>query len=533
MKNCHKLLFLLIMGLSPFVSSSTSSFRIEFYTTIQVVVNAEKIYELPVYKVLDRQQKYITVKDLAKIFKATLNYYSAGKYVGFNCRGEKIYFYINRDYFIWSKERFKLLSDILNINNRVLVPIDLLTNKSFTDILNIETEYRKDNNILIVNWSDTIVLSYYVALDKATVEIKTSKIAKYEYTYEDNKIILTFPGEKIHPKEYKITGSIIESIKQYQQNGDVVIFIYCKGFVEIKKEEYNGKIVLEIYKQQEISLEQNNILSKNITSQNDSSLKQSDKEEYKNEINEVKEKELVNMPPVVVNNAIKNQKKFTIVIDPGHGGEDPGAVGKYGTKEKDINLAVALLLKEKLENDGFNILLTRDKDIFIPLVKRTKFANDNKADLFISIHCNASEKPSGTDKGFEVYFLSETATDPDAVATEKLENEVIRYEKQTEELTKLQKLLWSMIVNEFINESSKLCSLISNDVISRTKQNFRGVKQAGFYVLRGAQMPAVLVEIGFISNTTEELMLIRKDFQQLISDGIYSSIRKYYEESKR
>jgi N-acetylmuramoyl-L-alanine amidase len=237
-------------------------------------------------------------------------------------------------------------------------------------------------------------------------------------------------------------------------------------------------------------------------------------------------------PVIIKSENINKKTNRLIVIDPGHGGEDPGAVGKYGTKEKDVNLKIAMLVKQKLIEEGFDVLLTRETDVFIPLVKRTEFANKHNADLFISIHCNASEKPTGTDHGLEVYFLSEKATDPDAVATEKLENEVVRFEKQTEELTKLQKLLWSMIVNEFINESSKLCSLVGKEVTNRTQQNYRGVKQAGFYVLRGAQMPAVLIECGFISNPVEELKLNREDFQNLIATGITAAIKKYYENNE-
>ncbi|MFN3551264.1 MAG: N-acetylmuramoyl-L-alanine amidase, partial [Endomicrobiia bacterium] len=281
--------------------------------------------------------------------------------------------------------------------------------------------------------------------------------------------------------------------------------------IEIKKEDFVGKIVLSITQK---------LIS---------------------ESKELKEKKFDIVKKTTSNISIsynsqkmtENVKKKIIVIDPGHGGEDPGAVGIYNNQEKYINLKIAKFLKEKLETDGnFVVFLTRQEDIFVPLVKRTEFANSKNADLFVSIHCNASEKRSKTDHGFEIYFLSEIATDPDAVATEKLENEVVRFEKQTEELTKLQKILWSMIVNEFINESSKLCSLIGQEVTQRTKQNYRGVKQAGFYVLRGAQMPAMLVECGFISNPTEELKLIMPEFQKLIADGIYSGIKKYFENEK-
>ncbi|MCS7231624.1 MAG: N-acetylmuramoyl-L-alanine amidase [Elusimicrobiota bacterium] len=513
-KNLKILLFSIVV-LYNFLNSS---FKTDFLTTLQVILNVEKIYDLPVYKVADKDEKYITIKDLAKILNATLTYYSKGKYISFNCRRERIYFYVNKNYFIWSKRKFYLPSEIINYKNRIFLPISILTHQMFNHILNVDTQYRKDENVLIINWLDSITLSYYVIKDKALIEVKLNTYSQqpfqYEYLYdEDNKITLTFLNEKVHSKEYRISGSIISKIKLSQQNGDAIIEIFPNDIVEIKKEEQNDRIILEIYK-----------VNYDILNENQQYLI-SDKETTSNiGVNQ-------STTVVSINRFDKSLsvKKPLIVIDPGHGGEDPGAVGKYGSKEKDINLSVSKILKEKLEKIGFNVILTREEDIFIPLVKRTKFANDCKADLFISIHCNASEKSSGTDRGFEAYFLSENATDPDAVATEKLENEVIRFEKQTEELTKLQKLLWSMIVNEFINESSKLCSLIVNECIVRTNQISRGVKQAGFYVLRGAQMPAVLVEMGFISNPNEELKLIRRDFQELIADGISSAIRKYYE----
>ncbi|MEN3014237.1 MAG: N-acetylmuramoyl-L-alanine amidase [Endomicrobiia bacterium] len=489
--------------------------RVDFFTTLQVIVNVEKIYELPVYKIAGKEDKYITIKDLSKILKATLTYYSKGKYISFNCRKEKIYFYINKNYFIWSKQKFYLPSEIINFKNRVLVPISILNNNVFLKILNIDTQFRKDENTLIINWLDTISVSYYVVKDKALIEIKSTSALQYEYLYEDEKIVLTFFNEKLQPKEYRIFGSVISKIKLSQQNGESVVEIYTNQRVEIKREEFKDKIILEIYK---IDFEDTTEIARNAKI-------------FTEEKNDLSSSDPNNTYPTV--NVDSNFiKKRIIVIDPGHGGEDPGAVGKYGSKEKDINLSISKILKEKLEANGFTVLLTRDDDIFVPLVKRTKFANDNNADLFISIHCNASEKPSGTDRGLEAYFLSERATDPDAVATEKLENEVIKFEKKTEELSKLQKLLWSMIVNEFINESSKLCSLVVNECVSRTQQIPRGVKQAGFYVLRGAQMPAILVEVGFISNPTEELKLLRRDFQQLIADGIFSAIKKYYEDQQ-
>lgn len=505
---------LIILFFNSFLFSYS---KLDFFTTIQVFFNVEKIYELPVYKVANRNEKYITIKDLAKVLNGTITYYSRGKYISFNCRKERIYFYVGKNYFVWSKQKYYFDSEVINYNNRVYVPINILTHRMFNSILNIDSQFRKNDNVLIINWLDSIIVSYYVVENRATVEVKISNLSQtlqYEYIYEGSKITLTFFNEKIQPKEYRIAGSVISKIRIFQQDSNAIVEIFVnKGNeVEIKKEDYLDRVILDIYK-----LETTNKEISRTT-----------------EIKEPLTPGIIKDDTTLAvdnNNENDNEffKRILIVIDPGHGGEDPGAIGKYGTKEKDVNLSISKILKEKLEKIGFRVLLTREDDIFIPLVKRTKFANDNKADLFISIHCNASKKPSGTDKGFEVYFLSEMATDPDAVATEKLENEVIKLEKQTEELTKLQKLLWSMIVNEFINESSRLCSLILNECVTRTNQISRGVKQASFYVLRGAQMPAVLVEVGFISNPDEELKLIRQDFQQLIADGIVSALIKYYE----
>lgn len=503
MKICNKKYVSLCTFLFLIITFSISAqVNKKCYTTLQVVINAQKVVDLPVYKIENINEKYISIKDLAKIFSATLTYYPVGKYVSFNCRGEKIYFFYNKNFFMWSKQKFYLNDKVININDRTFVPISILNNPSFTNILNSDVEFRQKENLIIVNWFDTLKISYYVTKNDAKVEFKFPQDTQYDYNTETDRVILTFFSVRAAHKEYIIDNSIISKIKLTPDNENVrvEIFLVSKN-VEIKKEEYKDKLIILLEKRGELVRKEN----KNVNS---------DK-----------------IQPQPLQNEDKSKK--VVVIDPGHGGEDPGAIGKYSSKEKDINLSISKLVKEKLTNAGYKVLLTREDDIFIPLVKRTQFANDNKADIFISIHCNASEKPTGTDHGVEVYFLSEKATDPESIATEKLENEVvIKYEKPTEELNKLQKILWSMIVTEYMNESSKLCSCIGTEVATHTGQNYRGVKQAGFYVLRGAQMPAVLVEVGFISHPNEELKLTRKDFQELIADGIVAGIRRYYENGK-
>ena len=209
-----------------------------------------------------------------------------------------------------------------------------------------------------------------------------------------------------------------------------------------------------------------------------------------------------------------------IVLDAGHGGQDPGAIGPHGVKEKDVNLAIVLYLEKIFKKDkNYKVILTRDDDTFIPLVERANIANKNKADLFISIHCNANLKRSAS--GFEIYFLSENASDSTAISTETLENSVIALEdKSDEKKTVLQNMLWSMVVNEYINESSELSSFIVSEASGRLKIPNNGIKQANFYVLRGTQMPSVLVECAYLSNYSEEAKLQTSNFQKSVADSI-------------
>ncbi|GHT47468.1 hypothetical protein AGMMS49936_08240 [Endomicrobiia bacterium] len=236
--------------------------------------------------------------------------------------------------------------------------------------------------------------------------------------------------------------------------------------------------------------------------------------------------------------ASKNKKKHyghkkIIVLDAGHGGKDPGTIGRNGTKEKDMNLEIMRELKLIFgNNDDYEIVLTRQDDTFIPLVERPNIANEHNANLFISLHCNGNVNKKAN--GFEIYFLSENATDSHAAATASLENSVLGLEgKPSKGRSLLQNMLWSMIATEHMNESAELSGFIAAEASSRLEIRNRGVKQANFYVLRGAQMPAVLVECAFLTNYKEEEKLRSKKFRAAIADAIYQGVVKYYEKKTK
>jgi len=222
-----------------------------------------------------------------------------------------------------------------------------------------------------------------------------------------------------------------------------------------------------------------------------------------------------------------------IVIDPGHGGKDPGAVGPHGIEEKAVNLLLAQELADVLRQDyDYEVLLTRTDDTFIPLEERARLANKHNADLFISLHCNASL--SSKLKGFEVYFLSEEASDPHADAVARLENAPLALEgKQVPSPSQVKAVLRSLVKNANINEASALGALVDRHLSERLSEPSLGVKQAAFYVLRGAEMPAILIETGFISNAQEERLLQDDAFHKKMIEGIAAGIVAYDERKQK
>ena len=219
-----------------------------------------------------------------------------------------------------------------------------------------------------------------------------------------------------------------------------------------------------------------------------------------------------------------------IVIDPGHGGRDPGATNKSETVlEKDIVLAVSRQLKKLIEDNlDVEVYLTRDDDRFVALRDRTRFANSKNANLFISIHCNAAKNVSAN--GIEVFFLS-AATTEDALAVELLENRVVELYEGGEEAVRrystVDYILEDMAKAEQMKESSYLAFRLQGNLIKSTGARDRGVKQAGFYVLKGAFMPAVLVELGFISNPQEEKKLTDPAYQRKLAEAMLDGVRSY------
>lgn len=230
-------------------------------------------------------------------------------------------------------------------------------------------------------------------------------------------------------------------------------------------------------------------------------------------------------------------RNFVVVIDPGHGGKDPGAIGA-NAKEKDIVLSVGLKLGKLIEDNypNVNVIYTRKNDRFVELNKRAEIANKAHADLFISIHCNALDRRRTSPQGVETFVLG-LHRSKDNLDVAKAENSVIMYEEdyslKYEGFNPNEPesyIIFEFMANEFLDRSVFFATMVQNQLVANSKRTNRNVRQAGFLVLREVAMPSILVELGYISNREEERYLMSENGKTSLARSIYNGFREYKHE---
>lgn len=214
-----------------------------------------------------------------------------------------------------------------------------------------------------------------------------------------------------------------------------------------------------------------------------------------------------------------------IVLDPGHGGKDPGTIGKSGTMEKTVVLDICRRLKELLDTgSNLEVIMTRETDIYVPVENRTVIANQKRADLFVSVHANAN--PSKKRSGVETFYLN-FSHDPSVIETAALENAT-----STKNLSEMRSILEKIAKNSKVLESKELANDIQINLVSSLRKNYKDVKDLGykggpFWVLIGVETPSILVEVSYLSNSKEETRLKNAQYRQNIAQGIYNGIKEY------
>ncbi|WP_298438993.1 N-acetylmuramoyl-L-alanine amidase [Geobacter sp.] len=361
-------------------------------------------------------------------------------------------------------------------------------------------------------WSNPDYTRVSIAVDRET-RFEAHQIRQHPADPYPSRIYLDLEGARLAPgvKDIPVGDGFLKTVRSAQYRADVVRVV-----LDLEKiKDYKvfsladpTRIVIDVKGERPLEISR---LTEQIQA-------------APAEAAEVKRPEPREEKPVPVAK-LKPGKIRRIVVDPGHGGHDPGAIGANGTQEKDVVLAIGLKLAEKLRSElGLDVVMTRSTDVFIPLEERTAIANKVNADLFVSVHANASLNRGAT--GIETYYLNLAKTEKAAQVAARENNTSL------EKVSLLQAILFDLMANYKINDSAHLAEEVQKAVYRKihgsypTSRNL-GVKQGPFYVLVGATMPSILVESAFISNEAEEARLTSPEYQERTAEGIVEGIRGY------
>ncbi|OEG69240.1 hypothetical protein ATZ36_02285 [Candidatus Endomicrobiellum trichonymphae] len=569
MKKLSVLFFSLFMLFFTAYSYAGKKAPVVSSKVINVIIDGESFPGIRIYK-MSGQTNYFSVREIAKIYNATLEWKPVSLHVTMHLNNKKIDIKANNAGVIFGKKLKKMSLPSKLIGNEIYIPPEILKSKEFAEITEADTVWNPSSSLLSIKHRANIsAVRYFTKPGSTRVLIQLEEPLSYTVSKTSGSVVIKILKGKVQRDFLSVNNGIVKDIFYGTEGRSALVKINLQQTPKLVKilmlsKPYRISVYIKHSKNIDISTKKETVISlpeeyytapPEILKEVDLTLPEKYGEAQISEIiNDENNKDLEKVPVAKFEDkniiddsfaiiddtaedvAPKQEKekgprykcKKIIVLDAGHGGEDPGAVGPNGTKEKDINLEIVYELKTIFDNDdNYEIILTRKDDTFIPLAERTNIANECNADLFISVHCNASFDRGVN--GFEIYFLSEKATDSEAAATAVLENSVLELERKTgKKSTSLQNVFWSLAITEYINECSELSGFISAETTNRLKIPNKGVKQAGFYVLRGAQMPSVLVESAFISNYAQEAKFSSKKFRVAVADSIYEGVVKYY-----
>jgi len=399
-----------------------------------------------------------------------------------------------------------LSAPVVYDHGKWLVPVDSLA-RLLQPLLGIKVEWRPSARVVLFGNTGIprVTVSAFLTGDAARVVFDASEKVPFRIHQEEGRVTVAVPRDVVDPvlQQERMTGGIVEQIQFVGGRENVFVITLGKRFQQVKafEQEQPPRLVLDF---QPIAPAAGTPAARAPAQ--------------------------APRAPALDAAGIR-----TVVIDPGHGGNDLGAQGKGGLLEKDVTLGIARRLRAALTNNlGLQVFLTRDRDQEISLDDRTAIANNYKADLFISIHANASRARSAT--GSEVYFLSYQASDEESRRVAQSEGLALPPSAAASAGGAggaggdLALILWDMAQAEHLEESSLLAMRVQEELAAATGTDRRGVKQAPFRVLVGAAMPAVLVEIAFISNPEEEKLLAQDVFQARVAAALARGVGRYDQE---
>ncbi|MBI4803499.1 MAG: N-acetylmuramoyl-L-alanine amidase [Elusimicrobia bacterium] len=486
---------------------------------------------------------YLNAAASAKLMGGKIYWYPVSGKLMLQNKGNKVVFFMKSDEVMLNDSSVSMPNPLIVRGGKAFLVMDFFISRHFARAFGFKLDYNSSIGVLAAQQKINInSVNYFSYKDKTRVVIYLQEALGYQTSQKENNIFaITVPGGIVEAEDkITIADGIIKSVEIFQENKMArIILTPDDNFGKASSFALTGpdRLVFDIAKAvKPISQGINTagpdaglpLLGESVKAIDP----QAPGPDAAGPAVSTKAADVggavVNIPDKIILDKSGHKR---IVIDAGHGGKDPGGKRAFGLKEKELNLLIAKALYDILKDeDIFDALMIRTSDVFIPLADRSKIANDFKADIFISIHANACR--DRREKGFEVYFMSENASDPWAAEVADYENSVIGLEEGETANDPTALLLHSLARNEYINEGSQLAGLISHELERSTPFVNRNVKQAAFYVLRGTYAPGVLVEMGFMTNAKDQKNLNDKKVRAKTANAISKGIMKYAQMKK-
>jgi N-acetylmuramoyl-L-alanine amidase len=466
----------------------------------------------PIVLLLDRERRdvvpvvrgsveLIPLKDLLSPLGVTATTDARKASVSLVYQGREVILYDHKSLASVSGDLRLLSSPVLLEEGRWLVPVDSIP-RFLGGLLAKRVDWRPAARILLVGDvpAPRISMTTFVGADTVRVVLEASEKVPFRVNQEEKRVTVSILRDlvEVNARPETLTGGIVDNVQFVGGRENLFAVTLGRRFQQLKTAEEEGPPSRLIMEFQAKPLAQGS-------------------------------------PPPAAPRApapapVERGGTRVVVIDPGHGGAEVGAKGPGGTLEKDVTLMIARKLRAALSGLGYQVFLTRDRDQELALDDRTAFANNYKAVLFISIHANASRAREA--RGSEVYFLSYQSSDEESRRLAMVEGGELP-QSGGGGRSELALILWDMAQAEHLEDSSALASRIQEEMAEVTGSQGRGVKQAPFRVLVGAAMPAVLVEVAFISNADEEKLLTSEPYQNKVVGALTRGVARYQDQQEK
>ena len=478
---------------------------------------------------------YLEAARAAKLMGGKIYWYPVSGKLLLQIKGKKVVFFMKSDSVIINDDKAVFPNPMLVRGGKAFLALNFFISKHFSDAFGFSLEYNPATGALSAKRDVNVTsINYFSYQDKTRIVVYMEEPLEWQTSQKENNLlkITIFGGVVGRGEKIGIGDGVVDGVDLIQENKTARLVVSPSdnfGSVNVFKLSDPDRLVIDVLKavvpvSQSINGEPAPAAQAPVVIAPSSGAAETAAVGVAAAVlpAAAASAETLNIPDKMQIGA--GRKK--IVIDAGHGGKDPGGRKLFGLREKDLNLKVAKELYAQLKKEKlFDVLLTRNSDEFVPLADRSVIANNFKADIFISIHANASR--DRREKGFEIYFMSEKASDPWAAEVADYENSVIGLEDSGGQGDTAAMLLHSMARNEYLNEGSRLAGLVTAEMEKHTPYVNRGVKQAAFYVLRGTYAPGILVEVGFMTNSFDQKKMNEKKAQKQTANAIYRAVMKY------